>query len=383
MEKRYQVFVSSTFEDLQDERREVLQALLELDCMPAGMELFPAADEDQWTLIKDVIDGCDYYLIILAGRYGSVGPDGTSYTEMEYRYALEKGKPILAFLHKDPSHLIAGKCEGDPAKKAKLEEFRRFVQRKVCRHWTAASELGGLVSRSMIRLIKHHPASGWIKADQLPTEDPLAEILRLRGEIDNLRRMSYDSVHGARQAGLTKVIGRQANYGTEVDWLQLINSAIERVDLMGRTLFNWTQSDEAADLIWRKAQEDGVAFRWLIMAKENIFLPALQENSVNIEFDLREKLSAVTKFVESIRARLSDTTRERVQIKFFKSVPLYFSYMRVDDRFFITHYLCSSNSGGCPMLCFSGINAELSKAYAREFETVWNLPGTTMAQNDA
>ena len=56
MEKIFQVFVSSTFEDLQEERKEVMQALLELDCMPAGMELFPASNEDQWTLIKRVID---------------------------------------------------------------------------------------------------------------------------------------------------------------------------------------------------------------------------------------------------------------------------------------------------------------------------------------
>jgi len=52
MDKRYQVFVSSTYADLQEERQEVMQALLELDCIPAGMELFPAANEDQWTLIR-------------------------------------------------------------------------------------------------------------------------------------------------------------------------------------------------------------------------------------------------------------------------------------------------------------------------------------------
>jgi hypothetical protein len=34
------------------------------------MELFPAADEDQWSLIIGVIDECDYYLLILGGRYG-------------------------------------------------------------------------------------------------------------------------------------------------------------------------------------------------------------------------------------------------------------------------------------------------------------------------
>jgi len=92
MEKRYQVFVSSTYEDLQPERQEVMHVLLELDCIPAGMELFPAANEDQWTLIKEVIDDCDYYIVIIGGRYGSVGTDGISYTEMEYRYASEIGK---------------------------------------------------------------------------------------------------------------------------------------------------------------------------------------------------------------------------------------------------------------------------------------------------
>ena len=60
--------------------------------MPAGMELFPAANETQWNLIKKVIDDCDYYVLILGGRYGTIGPDGIGYTEMEYRYALESGQ---------------------------------------------------------------------------------------------------------------------------------------------------------------------------------------------------------------------------------------------------------------------------------------------------
>lgn len=64
MEKRYQVFVSSTFTDLTDERRAVMQALLELNCIPAGMELFPASTDDQWTLIQRVIDDCDYHLVL-------------------------------------------------------------------------------------------------------------------------------------------------------------------------------------------------------------------------------------------------------------------------------------------------------------------------------
>jgi hypothetical protein len=60
IDARHQVFVSSTYLDLIEERRAVMQALLELDCIPSGMELFPAANASQWALIQSVIDQCDY-----------------------------------------------------------------------------------------------------------------------------------------------------------------------------------------------------------------------------------------------------------------------------------------------------------------------------------
>lgn len=54
MEKRYQVFISSTYSDLKSERQTVMQTLMEMDCIPAEMELFPSIDEDQWEYIKRV-----------------------------------------------------------------------------------------------------------------------------------------------------------------------------------------------------------------------------------------------------------------------------------------------------------------------------------------
>src|SRR6516164_6331542 len=111
MDKRYQVFVSSTFEDLQEERREVMQALLGLDCIPTGMELFPAADEDSLSLIERFISQCDYYVVIVGGRYGSVTPAGLSYTEMEYDFAIKAGIPVLAFLHGDPGIIATNRTE--------------------------------------------------------------------------------------------------------------------------------------------------------------------------------------------------------------------------------------------------------------------------------
>ena len=78
MDKRYQVFISSTYADLQEERQRVIQTVMKMDCIPAGMELFPAADEEQFEFIKRVIDDCDYYLLIIGGRYGSTTADGIS-----------------------------------------------------------------------------------------------------------------------------------------------------------------------------------------------------------------------------------------------------------------------------------------------------------------
>lgn len=186
MEKRYQVFVSSTYEDLKEERQEVIQALLELDCIPAGMELFPAADEDQWTLIKKVINDCDYYIVILGGRYGSRSESGISYTQMEYDYAVSQGKPVLAFLHKNPGEIKAYKTEQSEEGKAKLKEFREILEKRVCKYWNNPEELGSVISRSLIKLIKTTPAIGWVRGNIVPDENTSQEILKLRKQVEEL-----------------------------------------------------------------------------------------------------------------------------------------------------------------------------------------------------
>jgi len=187
VDKRYQVFVSSTYEDLIEERQEVMHALLELKCIPAGMELFPASDEDQWSLIKKVIDECDYYIVIIGGRYGSE-KDGMSYTELEYRYALEQNKPIISFLHHNPNELQVSKTDINEKKQKKLEEFRNFVKKKVVKPWKNAQDLGSVVSRSLINLINQNPAIGWIRADKIPDPNLITENLQLRKKIEVLEK---------------------------------------------------------------------------------------------------------------------------------------------------------------------------------------------------
>ncbi len=186
MQKRYQVFVSSTYEDLKEERAEVMQALLELDCMPAGMELFPASSDEQWSWIKRVIDESDYYLVIVGGRYGSINKrTNLSFTEMEYRYAVEVGKPVIAFLHQEPEQLPGVKLETSQSKKRQLSEFRSLCETKLCKYWTSLHELGAKVSRSVTQLQKHNPSPGWIRGDSIDELETIA-IQRLKEKVQSL-----------------------------------------------------------------------------------------------------------------------------------------------------------------------------------------------------
>lgn len=186
MQKKYQVFVSSTYDDLHEERQEVMHALLELDCIPAGMELFPAANEDQWSLIRGVIDDCDYYIVISSGRYGSLGPDGLSYTEMEYKYAIDCGKPVIAFLHKEPDTLPKNRTESTEEGQKRLSAFRDRLKERMCKFWTTPQDLGSVVSRSLIMLQRKHPGIGWVRGDLVPSQEAGLEILELRKQIESL-----------------------------------------------------------------------------------------------------------------------------------------------------------------------------------------------------
>jgi len=189
MDKRYQVFVSSTYADLKQERQRVIQALMEMDCIPAGMELFPAADDEQWAFIKRIIDDCDYYLIIIGGRYGSTTPEGVSYTEKEFDYASQRGLKIIALLHEEPDSIPVNKSDIDPTLRQKLKAFREKVAtNRLVKFWKSADELPGMVALSLSKTIKTYPAVGWVRASLVASQEMLIEINELRKENNELRQ---------------------------------------------------------------------------------------------------------------------------------------------------------------------------------------------------
>jgi hypothetical protein len=215
MEKRYQVFVSSTYKDLQDERAQVIRTLMEMDCFPAGMELFPAVDEEQWNFIKKIIDDCDYYILIVGGRYGSTTAEGLSYTEKEYDYAIEKGLKVLAFVHEDPGKLPLEKSEVKEELRDRLSEFLQKIKKeRLIKFWNTSSELPGLVALSLPKTIKAYPAIGWVRANQVASTQLLSELNELRKHNQDLEKALSQFTSGTEKGVPENLASAEENFSS-------------------------------------------------------------------------------------------------------------------------------------------------------------------------
>lgn len=138
MNKKYQVFISSTFTDMKAERQTAVEAILDAGHIPAGMELFAAPDKKQIEVIKGWIDRSDIFMLILGGRYGSVDRDsGKSYIQLEYEHAVQSGKPYFALYLTDKAirEKAAGPLSLDAVEQndtKALTAFRDLVKSKLC-----------------------------------------------------------------------------------------------------------------------------------------------------------------------------------------------------------------------------------------------------------
>lgn len=188
MKKRLQVFVSSTYLDLVPERQAAVSAILKSGHIPAGMELFTAGDQSQWSIIKRWIDESDVYMLILGGRYGSVEPDsGLSYTELEYNYALDIGKPLFAVVINDNAldekikKVGASVLEKDHP--VELKAFKQKVLSNMSSFYEDEKDIRLCVLESLPEIAATRELDGWISGAEVPdTKSLVDEITRLTKE---------------------------------------------------------------------------------------------------------------------------------------------------------------------------------------------------------
>ncbi|XUY27849.1 DUF4062 domain-containing protein [Agrobacterium sp. rho-8.1] len=194
MRRKLQVFVSSTFTDLQFERQAAVQAILKAGHIPAGMELFTASDKSQWEIIKRWIDESDVYMLILGGRYGSIDKDtGLSYTEMEYDYAVEQKKPLFSVVIKEEALEAKitkfGSAVFEKDDPQSLKRFRGKVLNTMSAFFEDDRDIKLAIHESLGELGHQTNLVGWVSASEIVDASALhAEISRLRLELDKAKR---------------------------------------------------------------------------------------------------------------------------------------------------------------------------------------------------
>lgn len=187
MEKKYQIFISSTYTDLIDERKKVSDTVLSMHHFPIGMEMFSAADEDQWEVIQDTIDSSDYYVLIVGHRYGSVIEEGTeggvSYTEKEYKYAKSKNIPILAFIIADSVLIAPQNMENDFEKRERLDLFKKeILTGRIVEWWQNKDDLASKVMNALNKQFARKKRPGWVRNNEYELEKALNELSTLSNE---------------------------------------------------------------------------------------------------------------------------------------------------------------------------------------------------------
>ncbi|SFI91273.1 protein of unknown function [Pseudomonas syringae] len=208
MSSKYQIFVSSTYNDLKEPRDFVIKAILEMGHIPVGMEMFSAADEEQWSIIQRQIDQSDYYVLIMANRYGSVTEESISYTEKEYDYARSQSIPCLGFILESSASWPSNFTDTDPVQVEALSVFREKVKLRPVSFWKNTDDLYGKCSIALMKAFTAYPREGWVRASQYTDGKSTAELIRLSAENAMLR----DQLEKSRSANEDKKSKAERDY---------------------------------------------------------------------------------------------------------------------------------------------------------------------------
>jgi len=144
-------------------------------------------------IIKQWIDESDVYMLILGGRYGSVEPStGISYTELEYDYAMQQGKPLFAVVITDDCLEAKIRSNGstfmEKENPKELGLFRQKVLENISSFFDDPKDIKLCVHETLADFATNRSLKGWVPADEVVDTKPLFdEISKLSEENRQLR----------------------------------------------------------------------------------------------------------------------------------------------------------------------------------------------------
>lgn len=244
-DKRYQVFISATYTDLREERGVLLQTLPALGCLPTTFEAH-AQNLSTMVNIRRRIDDCDYYVLLVGSRYGSLMPSGVSYTHMEYVYAATKQKPILVLMHESPETRAPELQEQTVEAKLKFSDFRKVLlrEREHIVYWRDAKDLANALHNALPALIRRYPTTGWVRVNKAGGGQ-VASNSELEKECEALKRRIKE-LEAEREKWLSSTVANGENLAKGEDLLEVVYRCKAYAggncqDVYGKTRLSWNE----------------------------------------------------------------------------------------------------------------------------------------------
>lgn len=232
MNKKLQIFISSTYLDLVEERQAVVETLLQCGHIPAGMELFSANNKKQLDVIKKWIRESDIVFLVLGGRYGSIESNSKkSYIELEYNYAKKIGKKPIAFIMSDEGikDKIKNGVYNFNSPDFMLDQYKMFknsiIENRMCDFFSNTDELRNNVFKAIRTCEKNiDKYKGWISGNhnKIDIEEYFKTHIYTHEVVEEMRTMEYKDLHSVVFKDYHKikmVLNGERYYSFRYNWM--------------------------------------------------------------------------------------------------------------------------------------------------------------------
>lgn len=203
MGEKYQVFISSTFQDLAIQRKAAIQVVVDCRHIPIALDTFGARSVRDREVIDTMIEESQILILIIGHRYGHMlDENNCSYTEYEYDKAVKCDLRVLAFfLDEQEAQEMLEEAVQDPVQRAgellRLKQFRESVKAgAMYSPWhkdTSFDQFLWLIGKSLKDLInneKKPPRSGWVPASRQKTAKTVEIALRNEFVLDTVESLN-------------------------------------------------------------------------------------------------------------------------------------------------------------------------------------------------
>lgn len=245
------VFLSSTFEDLEDHRAAAAGAIERLGLQVLRMETFGARPNAACVASLEEVGSCDVFLGIYAHRYGSV-PKGSSVsiTEQEFDFAVVRAKSIFCFFIDPNFPWIPRYIDREPNFSILATFKERIASISVRELFTSPEDLAYKVASSLGRFLLSKKVKeeleGGPGGKYRSTEQGRDQVARRAARLESIMKGAHILLVNDVPSEMRQVIGVLRQIGAEVD---VARTTAEALSKLGTGNFDAVISDMARDQI--------------------------------------------------------------------------------------------------------------------------------------